>query len=172
MQRLSILLALVASLLIAVPAMAAAPSKLQTFGTGEATVTGPDSATLANDPGEYSGVYLRSKSQSAKPIGAVSYSFDHTGDTAGGAPRFSIPIDTDGNGSVEGYAFLDANNCGNTGRVSTDDANCQVFFRDESFANWDAFAAAHPTYRIAPGSIPFIIADQEGSYTITNIDLR
>jgi hypothetical protein len=172
MRRLSILIALIASIAIAVPALAAPPTKLLTFGTGMATVTGPDSATLVNDPGEYSGVYLNSRSQSGKPLQAVSFSFDHSGDVAGGAPRFSIPIDTDGNGSVDGYAFIDALNCGNTGTVSTEDANCMVFFGPDSYANWDAFATANPDYRIAPGSIPFIIADQGGSYTITNIDLR
>lgn len=171
MRRLSPLLAIVAIATLAIPAMAA-PSKLQVFGTGDATVTGTASATLVNGPGEYSGVYLQSKSQSGKPIGNVSFSFDHAGDIAGGAPRFSIPVDTDGNGSVEGYAFLDVNGCGNTGTVSTTSSTCQVFFGGEAFANWAAFAAAHPTYRIAPGSIPFIIADQEGSYTITSIDLR
>jgi hypothetical protein len=172
MRRSSLLLALVATLVIAVPAMAQPASRLLTFGTGEATVTGPDSATLVNDAGEYSGVYLASRSQSGKPLNAVSFSFSYSGDVAGGAPRFSIPIDTDGNGSVDGYAFLDALNCGNTGTVSTESSTCLVYFGPDVYANWDAFAAANPDYRIAPGSIPFIIADQEGTYVISNIDLR
>jgi hypothetical protein len=32
--------------------------------------------------------------------------------------------------------------------------------------------AAHPTWRLAPGKVPFIIADQPGHYVISNIDLR
>lgn len=74
--------------------------------------------------------------------------------------------------AVEGYAFLDAINCGNTGTVSTTSAACAVFFGSESFANWAAFAAAHPTYRIPAASIPFVIADEPGTYEITDIDLR
>jgi hypothetical protein len=171
MRRLSILVALIASLAIAVPAMAAPPTKLLTFGNGDVTIS-DGTVTLANDPAEYSGVYLNSRSQSGKPLHAVSFSFNYSGDVAGGAPRFSIPIDTDGNGTVDGYAFIDAINCGLTGTVSTESSTCMVFFGSETFANWDAFAAAHPDYRIAPGSIPFIIADQPGTYTITDIDLR
>lgn len=165
-----------------VGASASAP-KLQTFGTGTVTVTGADSATIVttatgdpNNPFQYGGVFLHSKSQSAKPLNAVSLSFVSTGDVTGGAPRFSIPINTDGGGSVSGYAFIDAAGCGGasgeTTTVSTDLANCQVFFV-VGYANWDAFATANPTYRIAPGAIPFIIADgAAGTYLVSSIDLR
>ena len=159
-------------------ASASAP-KLQTFGTGTVTVMGADSATIVNGTGEYGGVYLNSKSQSGKPLNAVSFSFVSTGDVTGGAPRFSIPIDTDGIGStVEGYAFLDVLGCGGvtgaTTTVSTDLSSCQVSFNSPNYnyANWDAFAAANPTYRISPGAIPFIIADEPGSYAVNSIDLR
>jgi hypothetical protein len=171
MRRLSILIALIAATAFAGTAVAA--SRLQSFGTGDVTIDG-DAATLINEAGEFSGVYLKSRSQSGKPLAAVHVSFDYEGSTAGGAPRFSIPLDTGATESVTPYAFVDALNCGSTGTVDTDASNCQVFlnFSNESFANWDAFAAAHPTWRIAPGSIPFIIADQPGTYEISNVDLR
>ncbi len=57
------------------------------------------------------------------------------------------------------------------GWVSTANADCKVFYGANSFANWDAFAAANPTYKIAD-AIPFIIADQAGTYHVTGIDLR
>jgi hypothetical protein len=160
-------------------AASASANKLQTFGTGEVTVTGPDSATIvlsASD--EYGGVYLNSKSQSAKPLNAVHVSFVSTGDVTGGAPRFSIPIDTDGvGGTVEGYAFLDAAGCGGvsggTTTVSTSSSVCHVNFMGADYANWAAFADANPTYRIAPGAIPFIIADgSAGTFVVNSIDLR
>ena len=158
-------------------AASASPTKLQTFGT--AAVTGVDSATIVNGVGEYGGVYINSKSQGAKPLNSVGFSFVSTGDVAGGAPRFSIPIDADGVGStVEGYAFLDAAGCGGvsggTTTVSTTLETCKVSFNspDYNYANWAAFAAANPTYRTAPGAIPFIIADAAGSYAVSSIDLR
>jgi hypothetical protein len=172
MRRLAPVLALAAVLAIAGTAVAKQPSKLQTFGTGEVTTSGW-SATLVNDPGEYSGVYLKSKNLSGKHLRRVHVSFDYTGATAGGAPRFSIPIDTR-DGSTERYAFVDARNCGDNGTVSTDDSACQVFLNwtDTSYANWRAFAAANPTWRIPKKGIPFIIADQAGTYELSNIDLR
>jgi hypothetical protein len=162
-------------------AASASPNKLQTFGTGTVTITGVDSATIVNASGEYGGVYVNAKNQGNKPLNAVSFSFVSTGDVAGGAPRFSIPIDTDGvRGTVEGYAFLDAAGCGATvgpnttvsTTVDTGSATCAVNFNSVDYANWDAFAAANPSYRIAAGAIPFIIADQAGSYAVSSIDLR
>ena len=148
----------------------ASENTLQTFGTGTVTVTG-NSATIVNGTGEYGGVFLNSRSLSAKPLNAVHLSFDSSGDTAGGAPRFCIPID-DGS-TVLKYAFLDMLGSGSTsGTVSTDLANCHVNFNSVDYTNWDAFATANPTFRIAPGQIPFIIADEPGSYAVSNIDLR
>ena len=151
-------------------AVSASANKLQTFGTGEVTAS-YDSATIVNGAGEYGGVYIKSRGQSAKPLNAVHFSFDSTGDSTGGAPRFSIPID-DGTGVLK-YAFIGVLNCGYaSGTVSTDLSNCMVNFNSVDYANWDAFASANPTFRIAPGQIPFIIADEPGNYAVSNIDLR
>jgi hypothetical protein len=167
-----------AALVLAASAAQAAPSKaLKTFGTGDVTSTG-DSATIVNDPGEYGGVYLSSKSQSSKPLTQAVLEFRNAGgDVAGGSPRLSIPIDTDGVGSTDdGYAFLDVAGCGGTSGdntlVSTQSSTCAVNFHGVDYPNWSAFTAANPSYRIAPGSIPFIIADTAGSYAVNNIVLR
>ena len=37
--------------------------------------------------------------------------------------------------------------------------------------NWAAFVAANPTYRVADDALSFIIADQPGLFTITNVQL-
>jgi hypothetical protein len=158
-------------------AASASANKLQTFGTGTVTITGPDSATIVNDSGQYGGVYINSRSQSHKPLSAVSFSFVSTGDVTGGALRFSIPVNTDGGSSVAGYAFIDAAGCGGVSGestvVSTDLSNCHVNWNSiADYANWASFAEANPTYRIAPGAIPFIIADQAGNYAVDSIDLR
>jgi hypothetical protein len=163
-------------------AASASANKLQAFGT--AVVTGPDSATIVNTAADQSGgVFLNSRNMSGKPLNAISFSFVSTGDVAGGAPRFSIPIDADGNAStIEGYAFLDAAGCGATvgpnttvsTLVSTRVDTCQVSYNSQNYnyANWAAFAAANPTYRLDPGAIPFIIADVVGSYAVNSIDLH
>ena len=170
-------LMILASSAVASPAMAAPAAKtLETFGPAEVTATA-DSATIILDDGEWGGVYIKSKSKSGKLLSQVDFSFTSTGAVSGGAPRFSLPIDTDGNGTVDGYAFIDAANCGGISGgetvVSTDAENCQAFFGSGSYANWDALAAANPTYRMAPGSIPFVIADGGvGTYRVEDIVLR
>ena len=170
MRRLSLVIAL--GFVLATAGTAAAASKLRSFGTGDVTLT-RTGAVLVNGAGEYAGVYLRARG-SAKWVKSVHMSFRYSGSVAGGAPRFSIPLDTNRDNRVDGYAFVDALNCGNTGRVSTDDLDCKVFlnFSSEWFANWRALAAAHPRWRIPSRSIPFVIADQPGHYVVSNIDLR
>ena len=40
--------------------------------------------------------------------------------------------------------------------------------------NWAAFAAAHPTWKVSMNSVndvPFVIVDQPGRWTITNVQL-
>lgn len=167
---------------LAASATMAAPNlKYRTFGSADVTEGPTGTFTIASngeDPTwggpEYGGVYLNSKANSGKYIGAVTFSFTSSGDVAGGAPRFSIPINTDGvSNAVAFYAFLDVNGCGGSMVVSTTSAACAVNAGSETFANWAAFAAAHPTYRIASGSIPFIIADGTlGTYVVSDIVLR
>ena len=171
MKLVSVLgLLAVLTLTLASLAGAAAPNTLKTFGPGDVTVTGSKSATIANDAGEYGGVYVQSKSLNGKSLAKVDFEFTASADSdvAGGAPRFSMPIN---NGtSVTSYAFIDVANCGSEW-VSTDNADCKVFLGANSYANWDAFASENPTYKIAD-AIPFIVADQAGSYTVKDIDLR
>ena len=174
-----------AAVLIAGAAFAAPSTTLKTFADGDAVVTvdGPDSATIelvnATDSG---GVYIQPKSQGGKRLSRVDFSFTSSGDVQGGAPRFSIPIDTGGSASIDGYAFIDAAGCGATVGdnptniatvVSTEVSTCHVNFDGTDYANWDAFAAANPSYRTTPGAIPFIIADgTAGTYVVTDIVLK
>jgi hypothetical protein len=138
------------------------------IGRGDVTIDGT-AATLVNGPGEYSGVYLKSKSQSNKLVKDVDFSFTSTGEVAGGAPRFSIPVNTGAAGTQ--YAFIDVANCGST-HVSTNDGTCKVFVGSESFDNWNDMANTHSDWRVASGKIPFVIADQPGTYELTDIALR
>jgi hypothetical protein len=156
-------------------------AKVHTFGTGDVSVAQNPylgtRVTIVNDEGEYGGVYAGKMSGAA--LSSVKFSFVSIGDVQGGAPRWSIPIDTDGaKKTTEGYAFLDAANCGATvgdnpdstaTYVSTTNTDCKVFFGAGEYANWPAFGASNPTYRLSK-DVPFIIADVQGSYDV--FDLR
>ncbi len=173
-----------AAVLIASAAFAAPSTTLKTFADGGAVVSVVgDSATIMLPTGDSSGgVYIQPKSQGGKRLSKVTFSFTSSGDVQGGAPRFSIPIDTGGSASIDGYAFIDAAGCGatvgdNTAGdetwVSTENPDCHVNFASTDYANWDAFASAHPSYRTTPGAIPFIIADgTAGTYVVTDIVLK
>ena len=169
MRRFAPAIALIAVLALATTVTA--NGKLRSFGTGDVSVHGGQ-VTISNGAGEYGGVYLNSRNLSSKRLRAVHISFVSSGDTAGGAPRFSIPLNT-GHGEKDRYAFLDVNNCGSA-LVSTDNSHCKVFlnFSSESFDNWADLVATHPKWRIAKAGIPFIIADQPGDYEVSHIDLR
>lgn len=171
MRRFGLMAAAAALVALGAFSVNAGNTQLRSFGTGDVTING-NSATIVNDGGEYGGVYLNSKSWSAK-LASVRMSFVSAGEVGGGAPRFSIPIDTGGNAAVDGYAFIDVNSCGSN-TVSTTSSNCMVYFHTEPapYDNWAAFAAAHSDWRVAPGYIPFIIADVEGNYVVNNIQLR
>jgi len=87
--------------------------------------------------------------------------------TGGGAPRWAIPISTDGNSkTTEGYAALDGAGClrggtalsGGALTVSTTLATCPVNFQSVDYVNWDAFAAANATFTIS-SALPFVISD-------------
>ena len=173
MRRFLVVMLATMTILSLASVASAAPNKLRTFGTGEVVVTSASSVTISNGFGEYGGVYLQGyKAQTGKLLSQVDYSFRNLGNVAGGAPRFSIPIDENGDGGTEAYAFIDVNGCNGTGFVFVSSTNsaCQVFY-GATYANWDAFAAANPTYRIS-NDVPFIISDVEGNYSLDRISLK
>ena len=122
--------------------------------------------------GDYSGVYYATSSLSGKTLGQVTQlSFNYTGVPTAGSPRISLPIDVTGDGTTDFYAFIGAFYC-NDGAGLVDpihDSTCQIFVGSESFANWAAFVAAHPTWHV--GAIPFVIADDAGLWTVSNVHL-
>lgn len=156
------------------------PSEGYGYG-GTCTVTsGPKSKQVAqlttnggNPAGEYAGVYFAKGPLDGKTLGQVAnLSFSYSGSPAGaGAPRFSVPIDFDGNGTWDLFAFVSAYYCSDgAGRVDVvNDATCTIYVGAESFSNWAAFAAAHPTWRIAKDAVTFIIADEPGQWAITDV---
>ncbi len=174
----------------AAPGTAPGQNKLQCFdGTtetlgfygGHCTIKGNGArgpATLDNSDGNvngsYSGVYiLDSSALNGKAIGDVSQlSFSYTGTATAGSPRFSLPIDTNGDHVTDFYAFVGAYYC-NDGAGLVDainDATCTIFAGSESFSNWAAMVAAHSNWTIT-NDYPFIIADDAGVWTVSGVKL-
>lgn len=171
--------ALLATLMVASVASAAPKSstlKCFTDGTFATCTISGDTASLSVQTNGYAGVYINSKPNSSKGLASRVFAFTANGDVAGGAPRFSIPLNTSGGSSVTGYAFLDVAGCGGTANnpatVSTADTSCHVNYLSTDYPNWAALAAAFPAGKVAPGAIPFIISDQPGNYLVYNIVLR
>lgn len=139
--------------------------------------------TVAGLDGSYAGVYYAVSSLSGMPLATVTASFDYAaavGTTAsGGSPRISIPID-DGNAATPlAYAFADTLGCNsgnaNNGTLSLSDPICQISYGGDpathpGYANWALFAAAHTTWRVSD-DLPFVIVDQPGLWTVSNVQL-
>ena len=165
MKKILLALTAVVAIGVAVPVAVAgneSGNKLSCFsGTqdggynGTCTFTG-SVATLNNVDGDLDpvqqllGVYLQNSNLDGKPLAEISkLSFRYTGDPAtAGSPRFSLPIDT-GSGTTAFYAFVSAYYCNDgAGLVdAVNDATCTIYAGNESFANWAALVAAHPTGR-------------------------
>jgi hypothetical protein len=183
-------LAIAAALLTVGFASAAGTPHLSTFGTGDVFVNG-DKAAMFVDAGEYGGVYRNKTSN--KTLGSVTLSFVNDRAAGGGAPRFSIPIDENGDKIADThngasiYAFVSADRC-STSAVSTSQADCIVDMNDGTgpYANWAAFVAANPTWRVATKeqvgvktngkpdyeeTMPFIVADAQGDYLVHDVVL-
>jgi hypothetical protein len=172
MKRLATVACIVAAALVSTAvASAANGTKLKCFAQAPATCTLGDGAATAYldvQPATYAGVYVNSwRNTGGTLLSSVSFSFQYyCGDTdsgtdvtscvTGGSPRWSIPIDTTGDGKTDGYAFVDANNCGATGTVGT---GCPVYYDNVGYPSWSAFAEADPTATIG-NDVPFVIADQ------------
>ena len=146
---------------------------------GVCTLNGSGGATLNNSvpvgSGDYSGVYFASSSISGKPLSQVTdLSFNYTGTATAGSPRISLPIDTNGDGATDFYAFIGAFYCNNgAGLVDPmNDSTCTIFYTGNTTgdANWATFVSLHPTWRVRT-DVPFIIADDPGLWTVSNVHL-
>jgi len=83
-------------------------------------------------------------------------------------------IDVTGDGTTDFYAFIGAFYC-NDGAGLVDpihDSTCTIFYTGgpvSGYPNWAAFVAAHPTWHV--GATPFVIADDAGLWTVSNVHL-
>jgi hypothetical protein len=139
---------------------------------GPATLNNND--TDAYPYNNYSGVYVANSSLYNSSLSAIKQlSFEYSGEATAGSPRVSIPVDTNGDETSDGYLFVSAYYC-NDGAGLVDivnDPTCTIYtnFSAESFDNWADLIATHPTWRIVNDAYVFLIADDPGVWTVKNV---
>jgi hypothetical protein len=157
-------------------------NSLKPFGTGDVSVDG-GIVTLTNGAGEFSGVYMPSWAQGFTPeltrIGAMS--FDVKGTVNASSPRISLPLDTDGDGDTDGWAYLSAFYCTGSGAATTEwftadftSSSCLIYtsFGGAPYAGLDALAAADPDAQVAADNYVFVILDDPGTVQISNVQIK
>lgn len=135
---------------------------------------GPATLTVTTLGTDYAGVYTQESTMYGQALGEVrELSFQYTGTAPGaGAPRFSVPIDLDGDGSIDQYAFISAYYCNNgAGLVDAiRNQNCTIWLGGVTpYANWSTMAAALPSARVATNAYVFLVADEPGTWTVSNV---
>jgi hypothetical protein len=184
-KKILLALSAVVAIGVAVPVAVAgneSGNKLSCFSGDNPNVTCSFNGTVAtldtvdsddNPYNNYSGVYLQNSNLDGKLLAEITkLSFRYGGDMAtAGSPRFSLPINI-GSGTTEFYAFVSAYYCNDgSGLVNVmNDATCTIYAGSESFPNWATLVAAHPTWKVGP-NLPFVIADDPGEWTVSDVQL-
>jgi hypothetical protein len=139
---------------------------------GVCTRNGSNDFTLSTGAGGYSGAYVPQSGFVGRSFSEISLGFSYDGDVSGGSPRYSIPVDYDGDGAGEGYVFIDAPTCNDgAGNVAPNsDPTCAVQTPMGYYQSYADFLAAEPTATVAD-NIPFVIADQPGTVRVFDIQL-
>jgi hypothetical protein len=138
-------------------------------------------AILNNNDGDtdpynnYSGVYVEASTVYNSLLSDITQlSFNYSGDLAtAGSPRLSIPVDTNNDGTTDGYLFVSAYYC-NDGEGTVDvinDPSCTIYtnFSGESWDSWADLLVDYPDWSIANDAYTFIIADDPGMWTINAV---
>jgi hypothetical protein len=139
---------------------------------------------------------LRDPLRGVKLVNVDAINFDYAGGPQGaGSPRWSIPIDEDGDrvfefdpDGTETFAFIDNLGCNDgdsfVGRVrGQDDPTCEVTYKSTTYPNWSTFAGAFPNARVGgrfgpsfgnQPADPFIILDASNPshYLIYHVVLK
>jgi len=187
MKRLSLLLAIIASLVMASTAIAASPPgknpiRCEAGGDASSTQNGAQGCEFVVGEGGAAFAYYGTAGDGKfypnawdKNLSSIrQLSFRYSGDEPyGGAPRFSLQIDPDGPGAMpvsETYVFVLAETC-NDGSGLVDvigDETCVIYYGSEEYDNWAAFAAAYPDATLY---FAFVVADQPGTWSISSVKI-
>lgn len=128
--------------------------------------------------GSHAGIDTNDSTMYGRKLGDVGrLSFRYTGSSpTAKSPRFSLPIDKDGNGTFDQWAFIHALDC-NDGAGLVDviiDQTCPIQLDGAAtYGNWAALVAAFPNARIARNQyvlgLVFIVADQPGVWKVDRV---
>lgn len=117
--------------------------------------------TLSNPaPGDYSGVYVENQNLAGQSVRALGLTYTYAGTTGGGSPRFSIPL------VGGGYAYVDATCDANAdGIVSLQEPGCVIADSNGYYGPASAYTG------VVASGYTFLVADQPGTVTVSNINL-
>ena len=167
MKHLAFLATLVGVVLMAATASAAPPTAppsgdmLKFFGGGAGTIvwtSAGGSSTEDNQAlqlsgttagADYAGAYAINATSKGVPLSQFNASFDVKGYEGAGSPRISLPVDVDGNGTTDLWAYLSSSYC--TGAARTDAGS--------GFNNVDFQKPGCTIYTSAPGIVLHGLAD-------------
>ena len=191
MKRLSIVLALVASLALAGTVFAAAPGTgkngIQCFGDpASCQIINKTSARLTTETGTGASVFIPGFNDSFYGVRTsliTNLSNTVTGSPLGIDPRWSIPIDATEpglgyvhDGLTDYFLFVSFADCNNgAGLVDVlNDPTCTLNRSDTgaTYPNWATFSSTTNTYIANDINYAFIIADgsgAHGTWTISNV---
>jgi hypothetical protein len=190
-KRTLLTIAAVAALGVATAGTAQSASGLKCFGqeSGSTCTSTKAGYELVVGTGQYAGVYIPGQGLNGKSLaGITSLQFNYTCDISGGSPRFTLSV-IDGSGR-DGWLFIDAASCNvgdNTASPSTGlvsplvDASCAVsgyYWNSDNttsgfyYTSWQNFlASSDGTSARFFSNNSFVIADQAGSVTVSNISV-
>lgn len=128
--------------------------------------------------GSHAGAYTNDSTlygQKLADVRRLSFRYAGSAPTAG-SPRLSVPLDKNGDGFFEQWAFIPARGC-NDGAGLVDafnDRTCAIQLDGgATYENWAALVAALPAARIAPNQyvlgLVFVVADEPGNWTIDQV---
>lgn len=131
-----------------------------TYGYGVCTQKG-QTFTLDNPaPGDYSGVYVEAQNLEGQSVKNLGLTYTYSGTTSGGSPRFSIPL------FGGGYAYVDAACDANGDRIiNLQEPGCNI----SDSNGYYGLASSYPG--VVGAGYTFIVADQPGTVTLSNIVL-
>jgi hypothetical protein len=187
MRKLWLVLAAMAALALPAAVSAANGNKLLTFtcDTPGGTATVVDATTARLHVGtlgvDCAGVYIVNTNLDGRKLSALGQvSFAVKGYVGAGSPRISLPLDLNGDGTTDAWAYLSAFYCEGSSAAATGffvadftSSSCLIYtsLGGAPFAGLDGLAAAFPGAQVATDNLSFVILDEVGTSTITDVRL-